>query len=108
MNTASLLSVLEEAQQEFPVSFATDGEIIVNGKKAYEWYEKWFGTWAKTHPEYFHSVKRDCQHRLKKTGDCGFPTWIECEKHIDMAQYDCCANCNQYSPVVSKEVKNDE
>jgi len=102
VNTAGIWAELDMAEQEFPVRFATDGEIVVNGKAAYEWFEKWFGTWAKAHPEFFHSIKRDCQHRLVKTEDCGFPTWIECEKHIDLAIYDCCSNCNQYSPVNGK------
>ena len=66
VNTACLWGELDMAEQEFPVRFTTDGEILVNGKDAYEWFEKWFGTWAKKHPEFFHSVKRDCQYRVKR------------------------------------------
>jgi hypothetical protein len=104
VNTAGLWCVLDMAEQEFPVSFATDGEIIVDGKAAYEWYEKWFGTWAKTHPEFFPSVKRDCIHRIKREEDEGLSTWIECNKGLYMAEHDCCANCTDYSPVPNKPV----
>jgi hypothetical protein len=101
VNTACLLCELDMAEQEFPVRFATDGEILVNGKDAYEWFEKWFGTWAKKHPEFFHIVKRDCQYRVKREENEGMHSWIECSKGLDHAEYDCCSNCTEYFQVAS-------
>lgn len=102
VNTACLWSELDMAEQEFPVRFATDGEILVDGKDAYEWFEKWFGTWAKKHPEFFHIVKRDCQFRIEKRTEEGFFEGIDCTKGIDMARFDCCSNCKAYSKQVLK------